>query len=42
MGKAAINGQTYRRPVMKVAKVTLDGATCVVPLHELGELIDGW
>lgn len=41
IGTVQINGMPYRREVMKVAKVTFDGATCVVPLHELGELIDG-
>lgn len=38
-GLVRINGHRYVRPTMKVAKVTVDGATCVVPLADLVDLI---
>lgn len=40
-GLVKINGHNYVRPTMKVAKVTFDGATCVVPLADLCDLIEG-
>lgn len=40
-GVVRINGHRYTRPTMKVAKVTVDGATCVVPLADLCDLIEG-
>jgi len=40
-GPAIINGQRYSRQVMKVACVTLDGATCVVPATDLLDVLDG-
>ena len=39
LGTVRINGHRYTRPTMKVAKVTVDGATCVVPLADLADLI---
>jgi hypothetical protein len=39
MGTVLINGHRYRRPVITVAVVTHDGASCVVPVHELVDLI---
>ena len=36
-----INGQRYVRPVVKVAKVTFDGVTCVVPAHDLLDVVEG-
>ena len=41
LGRVKINGQTYRRPVMMVAKLTVDGATCVVPVGDLLDMLDG-
>ena len=41
LGMARINGMPYTRPTMKVARVTVDGATCVVPLSDLADLIGG-
>ena len=38
---AKINGMNYTRSVIKVAKVTLDGATCVVPIGDLYDLLEG-
>lgn len=39
-GVALINGHRYRRPVMKVARVTLDGTTCTVPVADLLDVLD--
>jgi len=39
IGPAKINGQTYRRPVIEVAVVTLDGSSCTVPVGELMDMI---
>lgn len=39
LGLVRINGHKYVRPTMKVAKVTVDGSTCVVPLADLVDLI---
>jgi hypothetical protein len=39
LGPVLINGQRYTRPVMTVAKVTMDGATCVVAIGDLLDLI---
>lgn len=41
LGLAKINGMNYTRSVIKVAKVTLDGATCVVPIGDLYDLLEG-
>ncbi len=41
LGLVKINGHSYIRPVMKVAKVTVDGATCVVPLGDLYDVLEG-
>ena len=41
LGLVKINGHSYIRPVMKVAKVTVDGATCVVPLGDLYDMLEG-
>ena len=40
-GTAVINGQRYKRETIKVARVTLDGATCVVPVADLLDVLDG-
>jgi hypothetical protein len=34
-----INGQTYMRPVMQVAVVTVDGSSCTVPVADLLDMI---
>ncbi len=39
LGLVKINGHSYIKPVMTVAKVTVDGATCVVPLADLMDVI---
>ena len=39
LGLVRINGMLYTRPVLTVAKVTVDGVTCVVPLADLVDLI---
>jgi hypothetical protein len=39
LGSVLINGNRYTRPVMTVAKVTVDGSTCVVPIGDLLDLI---
>ncbi|MCA3301729.1 MAG: hypothetical protein INF98_06135 [Roseomonas sp.] len=41
LGRVKINGMDYTRPVIKVAKVTLDGVTCVVPIGDLYDLLEG-
>ena len=43
MGEAIINGQRYLRPVIRVAKITMDGGpSCVVPVGDLiGCIEDG-
>lgn len=41
LGLVKINGMDYTRPVIKVAKVTLEGSTCVVPIGDLYDLLDG-
>lgn len=41
LGLVKINGMNYTRPVIKVAKVTLDGSTCVVPIGDLYDLLEG-
>lgn len=41
MGPVIINGQRYLRPVIKVADITVDGATCTAPAAELLDTIDG-
>ena len=39
-GPCKINGQTYMRPVIRVASIRLDGgAACVVPVGELLSVI---
>jgi len=40
MGRVLINGQPYLRPVIKVAVVTLDGSSCVVPVGALLDVIE--
>jgi hypothetical protein len=35
VGPVKINGMTYMRPILKVAHITYDGTTLVVPAHEL-------
>jgi hypothetical protein len=40
LGPRKINGQMYIRPVIRVASVTMDGATCVVPIGELLAVIE--
>lgn len=35
IGPVEINGMKYMRPVLKVAHITYDGTTLVVPAHEL-------
>lgn len=39
-GPVKINNQTYLRPVIRVAEITVDGATCVVPVGELLDCIE--
>jgi hypothetical protein len=39
VGPVLINGHRYTRPVVTVAKVTVDGSTCVVPIADLLDLI---
>lgn len=40
-GTAVINGQRYKRETMQVARVTVDGTTCIVAAHELLDVLDG-
>ena len=41
-GKAKINGIWYaNRHMIRVAKITVDGSTCVVPLSNLPDMIEG-
>lgn len=40
MGRALINGMPYSREVIRVAVVTLDGASCTVPLGDLPDMIE--
>ena len=41
IGPCKINGQTYMRPVIRVASIRLDGgAACVVPVDELLSVIE--
>lgn len=40
MGTALINGMPYRRPVIRVAVVTVDGTSCTVPVGELLAVIE--
>jgi hypothetical protein len=35
VGPVKINGMTYMRPIVRVAHVTYDGSTMVVPANEL-------
>jgi hypothetical protein len=39
MGTVLINGHRYRRPVITVAVVTVDGTSCVVPTNELADIV---
>ena len=39
MGVVLINGMPYERPVIRVAVVSLDGASCTVPVVELLDVI---
>jgi hypothetical protein len=41
LGRVLINGHVYIRPVIQVAAVTFDGVTCIVPVNELVDTIDG-
>ena len=40
-GPAIINGQRYLKEVMQVARVTLDGSTCVVAASDLLDVLSG-
>ena len=40
-GTAVINGQRYQRQTIKVARVTLDGTTCVVKAGDLLDVLEG-
>lgn len=40
VGRVLINGQTYLRPVVKVAVITLDGSSCIVPVGALLDVIE--
>ena len=40
IGPVLINGQTYQRPVIKVAVITLDGTSCTVPVGALLDVIE--
>ena len=39
MGWVQINGHRYWRPVVRVARVTLDGTTCTVPASDLLDVL---
>lgn len=39
-GRVLINGMPYLRPVIRVAVVTVDGTSCVVPATDLMDLIE--
>lgn len=39
MGWVQINGHRYWRPVVRVARVTLDGTTCTVPATDLLDVL---
>lgn len=40
MGPCLINGERYMRAMIRVANITVDGATCTVPLSDLVDIIE--
>ena len=42
VGPVKINGMTYTRPIVRVAHVTYDGSTMVVPANELLGILPWW
>lgn len=39
IGTVVINGHKYRRQIVRVAEVTFDGSTCIVPLADLIDVL---
>lgn len=40
IGRVLINGMPYLRPVIRVAVITVDGASCTVPVGDLLDMIE--
>jgi hypothetical protein len=40
LGRVLINNMPYLRPVIRVAVVTVDGASCTVPVGDLLDMLE--
>lgn len=40
IGRVKINNIWYRRPVIRVASIEIDGSKCIVPVGDLMAMID--